>query len=57
MITIEQLDDNGIVYRTLTEYPRNASALNGRLHRIGRAFNLDHTRVLVDGVDVTMDLP
>jgi hypothetical protein len=57
IITIEQLDKAGNVWRTFTQYPRNASELDGKLHRIGRAYNLDHTRVSVDGVDITRDLP
>ncbi len=47
-IKIEQLDSNGNTWRTFEQFP-TAAQVADRLHSITYAYNLDHTRVSVDG--------
>jgi hypothetical protein len=48
-IKIEQLDQGGLVFRTFNQQADHRN-LDVALDRIARGFNLDHTRVTVNGV-------
>lgn len=50
-VVIEQLDADGKVFRTFHVYPKR-SELEYRLNNIRRAYNMNHTRVTVDGKEV-----
>jgi hypothetical protein len=50
VITIDQLDGNGAAWRTFTLYPANEAELAAKLERIGRGYNMAHTRVVVSAL-------
>ena len=49
-ITIEQLDAGGRAWRQFTHHVATHE-LDGKLDRIRLAYNMDHTRVLINGVE------
>jgi hypothetical protein len=53
IITIEQLNNDGSVFRTATFRFRSPEERNGHIDRIHGAYNMNHTRVTVtEPVDV-----
>jgi hypothetical protein len=51
-VEIQQLDTEGNVVRKFDHYPTTEHKLVMLLARIRAAYNMDRTRVLVDGVEV-----
>jgi hypothetical protein len=47
-VVVEQIGSDGSVDRSFRHYP-STYQLDAALRRIRSAFNMDHTRVLVDG--------
>lgn len=48
-IKVQQLDAHGNVFREFVHYATTEPQLQAKLSRIQRAYNMDRTRVLVNG--------
>jgi hypothetical protein len=46
-ILIQQLDENGNVFRTFTKYVVPPKTVETAMEEIARAFNMEHTKVTV----------
>jgi hypothetical protein len=51
-IKIEQLDSKGNVFRTFTHVAYSRDGLDKQLARITNAYNLEATRVIVNGKEI-----